>query len=633
MYRLILIILTLFTAVLSAKDQALDLADVRQVMQEIFEQHIDTHEMSGEMIKKSFQSYINQFDPERIYLTQSEITPFVALRPYELQKILKDYQRGDFSKFKKLNQIIQNAILRARQIRMSVAPLAYTSHVEAKGYARDRRELTRRIQTHLGIYLQQFRQNDPGAGNKEILAQYEEETRDVEDTYLFQTPAGTPFTERQKESYFALHLLKAFAASLDSHTKVLNPSEAHQMRLRLEKGFYGIGVVLKSTKDGIVISELVSGGVAAKSGKIEVNDKILEIDGKKVEDTSVDAVLDKLRGISDSSVSLVLERDGSRRFSVQLQRDSLSIDEDRVKVSTLPHGNGFIGIITLNSFYQGASGISSADDVKNSISNLKKKGRLKGLVLDLRENSGGYLMEAVKVAGLFITNGVVVISKYSNGQEKIYRDMDGKVFYSGPMVVLTSKVTASAAEIVAQALQDWGVAVVVGDEKTYGKGTIQSQTVTEGIGRSYFKVTVGKYYTVSGKTPQQSGVLADVIVPSRFLFEKIGEQYLQTEMNSDTIGEAYSDSLNDIDPSLRKWFTRYYVPTLQRKQTQWNPYVAPLRQASERRLARNTEYSLFIEKHQISPRIEQLQLEESVNVLKDMIDIRSQRYHPIAEDY
>ena len=154
---------------------------------------------------------------------------------------------------------------------------------------------------------------------------------------------------------------------------------------------------------------------------------------------------------------------------------------------------------------------------------LKSQGNLRGLILDLRSNSGGFLSQAVKVAGLFISDGVIVISKYSNGEEKFYRDVDGKTVYDGPLVVLTSKATASAAEIVAQALQDYGVALVVGDEHTYGKGTIQTQTVTDNRSTSYFKVTVGKYYTVSGHTPQKEGVKADIVVPGRWSKEKIGE--------------------------------------------------------------------------------------------------------------
>ena len=176
---------------------------------------------------------------------------------------------------------------------------------------------------------------------------------------------------------------------------------------------------------------------------------------------------------------------------MKLSLGEIVVDNGRVDVTSQPFGNGIIGIINLHSFYQGKD-ISSEEDVRNAIDKLQGQGDLRGLILDLRSNSGGFLSQAIKVAGLFITDGVIVISKYSNGEEKIYRDVDSQVAYDGPLIVLTSKATASAAEIVSQALQDYGVALVVGDEHTYGKGTIQTQTVTDNQSSSYFKVTVGK---------------------------------------------------------------------------------------------------------------------------------------------
>ena len=169
-------------------------------------------------------------------------------------------------------------------------------------------------------------------------------------------------------------------------------------------------------------------------------------------------------------------------ITVPLVREEIAVDEDRARWNYEIFDGGIIGKIKLDSFYQGDNGMTSENDVREAIKQLDKQGNLRGLILDLRENSGGFLSQAVKVAGLFITNGVVVISKYFNGEEHFYRDMDGKISYDGPLIILTSKATASAAEIVAQALQDYGVAIIVGDEHTYGKGTIQSQTVTENQG-------------------------------------------------------------------------------------------------------------------------------------------------------
>ena len=234
----------------------------------------------------------------------------------------------------------------------------------------------------------------------------------------------------------------------------------------------------------------------------------------------------------------------------------------------------------------------------------------------------------MKVVGLFISNGIVVISKYFNGEEHFYRDVDGNQAYNGPMIVLTSKATASAAEIVAQALQDYGIALIVGDKQTYGKGTIQSQTITQEGNAAYFKVTVGKYYTVSGKTPQIEGVKADIVVPGPFTYEKIGEKYLDYPVKPDSIPASYTDNLSDIAPNLKPWYMHYYIPTLQKKQTFWQKHLQQLQLNSSYRINHNRNYQTFLKQgsqgNVTNYGQEDLQLEEAVNIMKDMIIMQSQ---------
>lgn len=240
---------------------------------------------------------------------------------------------------------------------------------------------------------------------------------------------------------------------------------------------------------------------------------------------------------------------------------------------------------------------------------------------------------------LFIKSGVIVISKYSNGDEKFYRDVDGKVAYDGPLVVLVSKITASAAEIVAQALQDYGVAVIVGDEHTYGKGTIQMQTVTDNLGSSYFKVTVGKYYTVSGKTPQKKGVIADIVVPGRWNNIQVGEEFLNSEQ-PDSIKPSFDDTLSDVSAKDKAWYMKYYVPNEQKRVGTWHVLFPVLRKNSEKRIANNKNYQYYLHQTiQEEPDEEEewktgtkknygeddLQLQEAVNIVKDMILLHSDK--------
>jgi carboxyl-terminal processing protease len=337
---------------------------------------------------------------------------------------------------------------------------------------------------------------------------------------------------------------------------------------------------------------------------------------------------------------LTLKRKGgSESLTVNLQKQEIDLNEDRATAGFRQIDGGLIGLITLNSFYQNSNGVTSEHDVQKALSQLKQKGNLRGLILDLRENSGGFLNQAVKVAGLFITNGVIVVSKYFNGEEHYYRDLDGKTYYKGPLIILTSRATASAAEVVAQALQDYGVAIVVGDETTYGKGTIQNQNITNGESRitSLFKVTVGKYYTVSGKTPQLQGVKADIVVPGIFNYEHLGEQYLEFTVQNDSIQSEYTDDLNDVAPSLRAWYQRNYLPTLQRKTLFWQKMLPMLRERSQERTASNRDYQSFLTSarkghpstyfshNQMGERQPvDFQLEEAVNILNDMVKFQLQ---------
>ena len=181
------------------------------------------------------------------------------------------------------------------------------------------------------------------------------------------------------------------------------------------------------------------------------------------------------------------------------------LKETRLEKSYEPYGNGVIGHFHLFSFYQDPNS-SSAGDLKEAILEMKKKQNLKGIVLDLRNNAGGLLPQAVSVTGLFISKGVVVSVKDNTGVVQHLRNIDGQPIWTGPLIVLTNRTSASAAEIVAQTLQDYGRALVVGDPHTYGKGTFQTFTLeSANYGKvnpkGEFKVTRGRYYTVSGKSP------------------------------------------------------------------------------------------------------------------------------------
>ena len=630
-------------------------------MQEILKEHVEQRQITPDVMKNAIRLYIDQFDPFRLYLLDTEATPFLKLTPLQLHTAVNQYQNNDYTLFTNLDKVFQKAIYRARSLRhltdketlliLHEATQALQSDEDEETDREDplpfavtpqelttnwKKRIQDRIEEEMGRYSPQRVQEKARA----TIEQIETYLRNHENRYLFVNKQGVALPEKEQQSLFTLHLLKALASSLDPHTAFFDDSEAMEMKTHLDKGFEGIGIVFTSSPEGFVINEVIPGSPAAQSKLIEVKDILAAINGTHLEGRSLDEVSALLKSSPNQPITLLLARHPEKGgpaqlIEVKLTPRMITLTNDRVESGYEKFQDGIIGWITLHSFYEGSDGVSSASDVQEAIASLKTHGKLEGLVLDLRENGGGYLTQAVKVAGLFISNGVVVISKYNDGSEHFYRDIHGHSSYTGPLIILTSRLTASAAEIVAQALQDYGVALVVGDEQTYGKGTIQAQTVTDNHSTSYFKVTVGKYYTVSGKTTQINGVKADIIVPGPYNKMHIGEAYLKEPLGTDAIEPAFNDTLSDLDPKVRDWYLRYYLPDLQKPLSQWKDLLPELKRLSADRLKSSTQYQLFIKQLRRHPSLahstaggikaapdkastSDLQLQEALNIIKDM---------------
>lgn len=641
-----------------AGQDLLKLNDVHGVMGQILAQHVDQKEIDGKVIRNALKVYIDKFDPNRIYLLEAEVQPYLQLSETQSQIAVSAYKQNQFPLFVQLNSTIQTAILRSRNLRKEIEKnpavlfaAKSNSELDSKWddpnlkikFSKNKEELQKRIQNDLMQFInaekKRFGVKVVMSNQPQTLGIYERNLQEKENSYLFLDNTDVPLTKNEQENAFTMHILKAIASSLDAHTTFYSESEASDLKTQLEKEFQGIGIIFKQLSNGtIIVSDLAEGGPAAKSGAIKINDTLLELNGKQIARESLDRIIEIIRSSKDANIVLVLKhKEAVEPYKITLQKKELTVKADRVDTAIRTVADGIIGVITLHSFYQGSDEVTSENDVRKALVEFKQKGNLKGLILDLRENSGGFLGQAVKVAGLFITNGVIVVSKYFNGEEHYYRDLDGLTFYEGPFVILTSRATASAAEIVAQALQDYGVALIVGDETTYGKGTIQNQNVTGNgnKGASLFKVTVGKYYTVSGKTPQIEGVKADIVVPGIFNYEHLGEQYLEFTVPSDKINNEFADDLGDVKPDLRGWYQAHYLPTLQPKNSLWQHLLPTLKADSANRLAENDDYQKFLElakaghpttflQKDISGKIKPVdfQMNEAVNIVKEMIELQ-----------
>lgn len=629
-------------------------SDINKVMDQFFAIHVVHDKMNTQVIKRAYRLYIERFDPDKVYLLQREALPYVSMSEADAKRAVERYNNKDFSDFENLNNLIQKAIVRHRFIRENIRKkllsgdfMVPTKSSTYSEYSSSEEDLISRVNEKMTVYfvLQDQRWDLSSLPRKEkALNLFESKIVRVESFYLYEDGAKNAFSHRQKEHYFSLHMLKALSKSLDTHTAFFSDEEAYQMRTSLQKQFEGVGVVLQEGIDGVMIADLIKGGSAEQSGKIEVNDVLVEIDGQPVNQLAFEDIMDLMKKKNGMQIQLGFvrrEKGGDSEFyRVVLERKPIVMEDDRISVSYEPHPGGIIGKITLRSFYENENGDSATTDIKRAIRQLQKQGNLQGLVLDLRENAGGFLSQAVKVSGLFIKSGVVVICKYAKNEIHYLRTLDGQTAYNGPLVVLTSKLSASAAEIVAQALQDYGVALVVGDRTTFGKGSIQAQTITTEGAEFYYKVTVGKYYTASGKTTQLEGVKADIVVPSIYNPYLIGERYLEYPLKNDKVKPALQDSLSDLDSKAKRVFEKYYLPYVQRVVTIWSKMLPTLRKNSVNRLRQDSQFQTYLYKLKlIEAKIngvdvsvdintidygnEDLQMKEAVNVVNDMIELEA----------
>jgi carboxyl-terminal processing protease len=333
--------------------------------------------------------------------------------------------------------------------------------------------------------------------------------------------------------------LTTVAKAFDPHSIYLSADSLEDLSIQIENSLVGIGAVL-SQEDGVcTIRDLITGGPAEMDGELQVEDEIVGVaqgeDGEFIDVVGLKLrrIVELIRGEKGTVVRLKIRpgeaRDPGVRREVALTRDEVELTANlaRARLFQVPSEDGQrtvpVGVITLPSFYGGdrKDRPNSSDDVATLVAKLEERG-MEGLLLDLRRNGGGLLSEAVELTGLFIPDGPVVQVRTVRGEISDHRDEDPGVAWRGPLVVLTSEFTASASEIVAGALQNYERAVVVGDESTHGKGTVQgifpmkrklfSSEASENSGAT--KVTVQKYYLPSGDSTQLEGVRADLVVPS-----------------------------------------------------------------------------------------------------------------------
>ncbi len=608
---------------------------VKNKIEALLGEHVRYHALDRELMERVMKGFLNQLDPMKVYLTKGEVLCYVEPTQEVLDRALADYRQARFDLFEEMYRLMIEAIARRNRLESSSQqePLPKSKERftwKELDWAEDEKALHKRLSELKALQL------DTAAAiewkDKKRFSKLLDKRRRAYENTLRQ-----PTTEKRKKQLFVC-LLKAFATALDHHTNYLTPDEVKQFMVQIEQRLSGIGVQLRDDIDGMTVMHILKGGPASLDGKLRIKDRIVAVDGDPIAGMDVRDAVEKVRGPKGTTVALTVLREKDEgapceKLEVVLLRDEVELSETRLETKSLPFGEGVIAVIHLFSFYQKGKD-SSAQDIRQALEKIGQTATILGVILDLRSNAGGVLPQAVDVCGLFMRKGIVVSVKDNQGGVHHLRNYNETPIWTGPLLVLTNKGTASCGEIVAQTLQDYGRALVVGDATTWGKGSYQKFTL-EISGddaninpEGEFKVTRGLYYTVSGKSPQLTGMTVDIEVPGPLSKLKIGEAEEKFPLDKDAIAPSFVDDLADISPLYRWRMQKLYSKNREKKTDRYRAHLPILKANSALRLASSQNYQNFLKaieaEQDAAPEStlygqNDLQLEETGHLMKDLI--------------
>ena len=375
------------------------------------------------------------------------------------------------------------------------------------------------------------------------------------------------FTDDDKFNLF----VNAITTTMDPHTEFFPPVDKRYFDEEMSGRFFGIGASLQYDEGNIKVSSILTGSPAWKSGELQQGDVIQKVGQGKEEPVDLtgfvvtDAVK-LIRGKKGTEVKLTVKKTDGTLKVVSLIRDQIVQDETFARSAIVKNANSKIGYIFLPEFYadfENPNGNRSYTDVAKEVAKLKEE-KVDGIVIDLRNNGGGSLYDVVQMVGLFIDEGPIVQVKDRDNKPSILKDKDRSVLYSGPLAVMVNEFSASASEIFAAAIQDYGRGVIIGSTSTYGKGTVQRNIGLDQVFNSSdsdlgtVKLTLQKFYRVNGGSTQLKGVTSDIVVPDQLEYLKVREKDDADALPWDEINKS----------PYASWNAGYDLKTIQQLATQ-----------------------------------------------------------------
>lgn len=525
--------------------------------------HYSNKSIDDELSQTAYNLFLKQLDAQKRFLLQSDID---QLKHYSL-KIDNEINQGVIELPSIAAKIMDQRVLEVQNFVHALLKdkIDFTKEEKIEtdndklSYCRDLTELRERWRKIikyqlLGRYLslleeQKKIESNGDKINRKIMAEANIKVGKSLDQFF------TRLLEQKEEDRFDSYFT-AVTEAFDPHTNYMPPTQKEDFDISMRGSLEGIGATLREEDGYIKVTQVIPGSAAWRQGDLQTEDTILKVGEGKAEpvdisDMRLREAVSLIRGKKGTEVRLTVKKPEGSTIVIPIMRDVVQIEETFARGTTIKDAKSgkIYGYIRIPSFYRdfeesGKGGRNVTDDVRAEINKLKSA-NINGLILDVRNNGGGALSDAVSIAGLFFSEGPVVQIRSSNGTTKVLDDDDSKVIYSGPLAILVNEFSASASEILAGALQDYRRAVIIGSPHTHGKGTVQAmldldrdfnlRNMEQFLPLGALKVTIQKFYRISGGSTQYRGIVPDIILPDRLQYLKSGEQYLDNSLPWDTI--------------------------------------------------------------------------------------------------
>ena len=534
--------------------------------------HYNSIDLDDNFSVKIFDDFISKLDPQKRFFTVNDIRQLNRYK-YKIDDQIKNYQLEFFEEtYKTYNQRVSDAKLFVDKVFETDFDFSENEFIDLNNdsipfsigknqlFERWRKQIKYSV---LDIVTQRYSSDSLDFNEIKInaISTVKKNTNDFFD-YA---------NELDRDDWFSV-FVNSFVSQFDPHTFYFKPDDKEKFDVSISGKFDGIGARLSKADGNVKIVDVIIGGPVWRDKLLDVGDVILAVGQGDDELVSIygmklDDSIKLIKGPAGTVVTLRVKKIDGQIQDVKIKRDEVELEETFAKSTVISKNDNNYGYISLPKFYADFDNYknrNSANDVKNEIIKLKNNG-IQGLILDLRNNGGGSLQTVVEMTGLFIEKGPVVQVKSIGNRKKVLYDRDPQVYWDGPLVLLINEMSASASEIISAALQDYNRAIIIGSEKSFGKGTVQNIIdLNRFISNTDYdmgalKVTTDIFYRINGESVQLEGVQSDIIIPDSYMYIFNGERDEKNPIKWDKIGPAtytkwnkYSDKFNYVKDQINK---------------------------------------------------------------------------------